>query len=621
MSGKTPVMERVRTTEPALLAHWARTTPNRPAYREKVRGVWVRTSWSQYQEKVISFALGLQARGFQRGDRLAIASEDIPEWIIADQAVQALGGVVIGIYPTNPWPEVQYIVGHSGCRFVVCGDQEQVDKVLNACAEQVGLPLVTHIVCVDMKGMRHYDDPRIVSFEAVSNLRSGLSPADRAAFWDAALSAIQPDDISVIVYTSGTTGHPKGAQLSHANLMFSGAALTKIYGLDADSYSVMCYLPLCHVGERIISVILHLQTGGTVNFAESIDTVQTNIQEISPTVFLGVPRIWEKYQQTVLVRLKEATQIQRVIFDRIFKRAYAKLQAEDANGGVSRRGLLSRLEDRLHWVLMFRSIIKHMGLDHSVVRLCGAAAVSPETLRFFAVLGLPIFQVYGLTEGGGINFTQDSETRRNGCTGKCIPGVEFRLADDGEILLKGPTVFSGYLNDPAGTAQVLGPEGWLGTGDIAEPAGGGEIRIVDRKKAIIITSGGKNIAPSEIENSLKESPFIREAIILGDARHFVSALIQIDIDSVGKWAQERGLAYTNYRSLSQLGDVRQLVNIEVERVNSHFARVESIRKFIILNKELDHDDGELTATMKVKRTQIEKKYAREIAEIYGEAVS
>jgi long-chain acyl-CoA synthetase len=305
----------------------------------------------------------------------------------------------------------------------------------------------------------------------------------------------------------------------------------------------------------------------------------------------------------------------------IFKRAYAKLAQEDLanqSGAPRQRGLASRLENWAYWLLVFRSVIRHMGLDHSVVRICGGSSVSPETLRFFEVLGLPVYQVYGLTESGGITFAQHAKVRKPGCAGPPIAGIEYRIAPDGEILIKGPTVFAGYLYDDESTAKVLDADGWLSTGDVVEQADNGEIRIVDRKKAIIITSGGKNIAPSEIENALKESPYIREAIILGEARHFVAALIQVDPEIVGKWAQEQKLPYTNYRSLAAMDQVRKLVSVEVERVNGRFARVENIRKFVILGKELDQDDGELTATQKVKRAAIEKKYASEIAEIYGE---
>ena len=614
-------MDMVRSTLPHLLRHRAQTIAERVAMREKVRGIWQRITWAQYEERVIDCAMGLEALGFKRGDRLAIASEDTPEWIIVDMATQALGGVSVGIYPSNAWTEIQYIVRHSCCRFVVCGDQEQTDKLLNACQNGGGLPLVEKLICVDMKGMRHYDDSRIVPFESVCRAPSRLPNAGKQDWWQKALAHISPDDIGIIVYTSGTTGPPKGAQLRHTNLLHSADALVRMYGLNADNYSVLCYLPLCHVGERICSMTVHLCTGGVVNFSESIDTVQQNICEISPSFFLGMPRIWEKHRLSALIKRKEAGWLQRRLFEVVFQRAYAKLAHEDADAlkEQKRRGLLSRMENWLCWLLVFRSVIRHMGLDHSIVRICGGASVSPETLRFFEVLGLPVYQVYGLTESGGITFAQHPLSRLAGCAGPPIPGIQYRIAADGEILIKGPTVFAGYLFDDESTAKVLGADSWLSTGDVAEQASNGEIRIVDRKKAIIITSGGKNIAPSEIENALKESPYIREAIILGEARHFVAALIQVDPETVGKWAQEQRLAYTNYRSLSLLTQVNALVAAEVERVNARFARVESIRKFSILTKELDQDDGELTATQKVKRSAIEKKYAQEIADIYGEA--
>jgi long-chain acyl-CoA synthetase len=608
-----PQNDIVRTTLPHLLRFRAQTTPDRVAMREKVRGIWMRTSWAEYERRVRTFAFGLQALGFRRGDRLAIASEDVPEWLVADLAAQALGGVAVGIYPTNPWPELQYIVRHSQSRFVVCGDQEQVDKVLDAADRDGGLPLVEKIICIDMKGMRHYADPRIISFDEVVAAAGEIPAADADSRWQETLAKITPEDICIIVYTSGTTGPPKGAQIRHVNLLHSADALARMYDLNADNYSVLCYLPLCHVAERICSVTLHLRTGGTVNFAESIDTVETNIREIGPTLFLGVPRIWEKHRLNALIRLNEGAWYQKKLFNWFFKRAQKRLETGQPAIG------LAKLEQFVAWLMVFRAVTRHMGLDHSIVRICGGASVSPETLRFFEVLGLPVYQVYGLTESGGITFIQHPKARTYGAAGQPIGGVEFRIADDGEILIKSPTNFAGYLFDEKATGDVLTEDGWLHTGDIAEHAGQGEIRIVDRKKAIIITSGGKNIAPSEIENALKESLFIREAIILGEARHFVAALIQINMDSVGKWAQDRGLAYTNYRSLSQLPEVRELVKADVDRVNKRFARVENVRKFVILDKELDHDDGELTATQKVKRSYIEKKYAGEIARIYGEA--
>lgn len=608
--------QTLSTTLPHLLAQRARETPKRVAIREKVLGIWQRTSWSDYEARVKACAAALHALGFRRGDRLAIASDDSPEWLISDIAAQSLGGVTVGIYPTNPWAELQYILQHSRSRFVICGDQEQADKVLDASRNGEGLPELEKIIVVDRRGMRHYDDPRLVWWE---DFIAGADPAAADALWHESLSVLTPDDICVVVYTSGTTGKPKGAQLTHGNLLHSAAALVRSYGLNADNYSVLCYLPLCHVAERICSINLHCLTGGTVSFAESIDTVDTNIREIGPTVFLGMPRVWEKHRLQALIRLNEGKRYQKWIFEKAFAKIRRRVERQLASGQPTWPDTIGeKIEMALANAIVFRGMKQQMGLNHSVVRICGGAPVSPETLLFFAVLGLPVFQVYGLTESGGITFLQHKEAMRAGAAGAPIDGVQFRLAEDGEIEIRSPTVFKGYLFDAEATAKTISPEGWLATGDIGELVQGGrEIRIIDRKKEIIITSGGKNIAPSEIENGLKVSVYIREAIILGDGRHFVSALIQLNMDSVGKWAQDRGLAYTNYRSLSQLPEVRELISAEVERANQNFARVESVRKFVILSKELDHDDGELTATQKIKRSFIEKKYAAEIESIYG----
>lgn len=604
-------------TLPRLLQHWARTTPDALAMREKDLGIWRRMTWREYHDTARRFALGLLKLGFRRGERLAIASEDTPQWMFADLGAQAIGGVVVGIYPTNPWPELQYIVHHSNSRFVVCGDQEQVDKVLDAASKhEVGLPDVVKIIAVDMKGMRRYPRDRLLSFDEVLELGdqyAAESPEQARAF-DDGIAARQPDDTCMLVYTSGTTGPPKGAMLSHRNLLITTDKLRRCFGLDRHNMEVLCYLPLCHVAERAFSTVMHMMTGGVVNYAESIDTVAANLREIAPKVFLGVPRIWEKLQQGILMRMQDATRLQRWAVQRCFDSGKALFERVEQRGG--QRTLGNRLQFGLLWLLMFRNLRKFIGLDRMRCGFCGGASVSPEVLKFFRILGLPVYQVYGMTESGGVIFHQHAGAERLGATGTPIEGLNWKIAEDGELVVKHPAVFKGYIHDNNATALTV-QDGWLHTGDIVALAPNGELMIVDRKKAIIITSGGKNISPSEIENALKDSLYIREAIVLGDGRHFLSALVQIDYDTVGKWAQEKRLAFTTYRSLSQLPEVRELVDAEVRRVNKLFARVENIRKFLILEKELDHDDGELTATQKVRRNIIGKKFAREIELIYG----
>jgi long-chain acyl-CoA synthetase len=377
---------------------------------------------------------------------------------------------------------------------------------------------------------------------------------------------------------------------------------------------VLCYLPLCHVAERAFSTVMHMMTGGVVNYAESIDTVSVNLREIAPTVFLGVPRIWEKLQQGILMRMQDSTRLQRWAFARCMAAGQRLFERVERRGGE--RTLADRLQFFVLWLLMFRNLQKFTGLDRMRCGFCGGASVSPEVLKFFRVLGLPVYQVYGMTESGGVIFHQHAKAERLGATGTPIEGLNWKIAEDGELIVKHPAVFKGYIHDNNATALTV-LDGWLHTGDVVALAPNGELMIVDRKKAIIITSGGKNISPSEIENALKDSLYVREAIVLGDGRHYLSALVQVDYETVGKWAQERRLAFTTYKSLSQLPEVRELVDVEVQRVNKLFARVENVRKFVILEKELDHDDGELTATQKVRRNIIGKKFAREIEMIYG----
>ncbi len=618
MSGRAPIPLDGRATLPRLLRHWAETRGEYIAFREKKFGVWNRYSWRHYYETARRFAMGLKALGFRERDRLAIASEDTPEWMYADLAGQAMRGMVVGIYPTNPWPELHYILRHSNTRIVVCGDQEQVDKVLDAMSKHPdGLPELVRIVCVDMKGLRHYDRGMILSFAEVLALGDEYIARSvaHAGEFEAAVEATAPDDVSILIYTSGTTGPPKGAQLSHRNLLVTACDMVRQFGFNADNYSVVCYLPLCHAAERSYSTVLPLVTGGVVNFAESVDTIAVNLREIAPSVFLGVPRIWEKLQQNILMKMKDSSRFQQKVFAWCMAWGKNLLERRVAAGG--RDSLAMRLEFFFLWLVLFRDLQVYMGLDRMQHGFCGGASVSPEVVKFFRILGLRVYQVFGQTESGAVIFYQRPGADSIGASGTPIAGLEYRQTPDGELLVKHDAVFHGYLHDTAATAGTV-VDGWLHTGDIVEFTPSGEIKIVDRKKAIIITSGGKNISPSEIENALKDSLYIREAIVIGEGRHFLGALIQIDYETVGKWAQARGLAYTTYRSLAMLDEVRELVGAEVRRVNNLFARVENIRKFVILEKELDHDDGELTATQKVRRGTIEKKFAKEIMAIYGE---
>jgi long-chain acyl-CoA synthetase len=607
-------LQNAAITIPQLLRMRAALHGDKLALREKDFGIWNRYSWNHYYETARSVALGLLSLGLKPGDRVAIAGEDTPEWFYADLGTQMIGAIAVGIYPTNPWVELQYIVRHSGARVVISGDQEQTDKVLDAIANHDGLPALKAIVCVDMKGLRHYGQSQLMSFETLCERgkRYALEHPEANDRLDRLIARASPDDVCILVYTSGTTGPPKGAMLTHRNLIYASYIYAEAVGISDKPFESVCYLPLCHVAERCYSEVMQLVLGGTVSFAESIDTVALNIREIAPTFFVGVPRIYEKLQQSFLFRLGESGRLRQGFAKACF--AWGRKLSDRRQAGTTT--WLDRLGYALLYILLFRNIQRHLGLARSRHRLCAGASISPETLRFFDIVGRPVSQGYGLTESGGVAFIQTESHHRLGGCGLPLPHTEWKLDSDGEILLRNPGVFKGYFLDEKASTATLDAAGWLRTGDIVEIMDNGEITVVDRKKAIIITAGGKNIAPSEIENALKDSEFVKEAIVVGEAKKYLGAIIQVDFDNVGRWARDKALPYTNYKSLSQLPEVHDLVERIVGETNKRFARVENIRRFAILEKELDHDDGELTATQKVRRTMIEKKFARELSIIY-----
>jgi len=481
-------------TLPKLLRERARRTPGAVALREKDYGIWQRVTWEEYLGHARRFALGLVSLGLAKGDKVAILSENRREWLYAELGAMAASAVGVGVYPTSPAPEVRYVVRHCGASFVMCEDQEQVDKILQVSAD---LPRVSRIVVADGKGLRRYRDPRLVSFEDVERLGAEHEKA-RPGLFDEMVSATDPQGVAFLIYTSGTTGSPKGAMISHRNVLAqarSAAEATGIRGAD----EVVSYLPLCHVAEQIFSVFLPLALGMTVNFAESIRTIQEDLREIAPSVFLGVPRIWEKLQASILVKIQETGALRRRLFEGALERG--RRRSARILGG-RRLGPVGRAAALLDHVLVLRALQNFVGLRKARLTFTAAAAISPEVLLFFHALGIPVREGYGMTECTGFSFVQREGEVRPGTVGRPIPGVAFRLAEDGELLQKGETTFLGYFQDPAATADVV-RDGWLHTGDVAEADSDGQLRIVDRKKAIFVTAGGKNVSPSLVENALK----------------------------------------------------------------------------------------------------------------------
>jgi long-chain acyl-CoA synthetase len=595
---------------PQQLMHWAAVQPNEVALRQKEFGVWQPITWRQYVERSRAFGLGLLELGMRRGETLAILSENCREWVFAQLGAAMVGCITAGVYPTSPAAEVRYLLALSEAPVIVCEDQEQIDKVLEVRAE---LPHLRAIIVIDSRGLRRYDRGALHDFEQIEAM--GRKAIEIDAVRAAAVTAVpQLDDIGLMVFTSGSTGRPKAAMMSWRGLGTAARGLNAVLGCTR-SDQLVSYLPLCHVAEQMFSIHIPLSCGARVNFAESLRTVQEDLRELSPQIIFGVPRIWEKFHASIQTKVREA----RGLRYWIYRRAMASM---DSTALVPRSdwGPIRRFKWRIWYVLVLRALLNYVGLLRCRVAVSSGAPIAPEILKFFRVLGVPIREAYGLTEASGATTMQTSGASPIGSVGAPYPGIEVRLADDGEILVHGDVVFRGYFKNDAATLEAIDGEGWLHTGDVAtwiDGPAGRELRIVDRKKDIMITAGGKNITPSEIENALRFSPYIKEAIVVADRRRFVSALIQIEFDNVSIWAEQQGLTFTNFKSLASLDAVRELVQHEVDAVNVRMPQVQQVRKFHLLTKELDHDDGEVTATMKVRRKSIYDKYGDVIEELYA----
>ncbi|TDV39699.1 AMP-dependent synthetase/ligase [Actinophytocola oryzae] len=580
----------------ARLLDNAREHADDVAIREKHRGIWREWTWAEYARRVASVAAGLRALGVGAGDRVAIHSENRPEWVIADLAAQGIGACTVGVYPTSPAAEVEYVLSHSGASVLIAEDEEQLDKALEV---RVRLPLLRHVVVIDPRGVT----PQIPTFDSLEQNGS-------VAEYEESVAALDPDSTAVLVYTSGTTGPPKGAMISHDNLVAAGRTAVTLGAERGDE--VLSYLPLCHVAERLISVIDGVWAGLVVNFGEGGPSFTQDLRDVQPTVFLGVPRVWEKMLASVEIRMADASRLKRLLYRTCLRQGRRTAPRRMSHSlTVADRVVLAFCE-----LLVFRPLREKLGMSRVRSALSGAAPIAPQVLEYLWAIGIPVREGYGQTENTAICTLTPQDDIRLGAVGTVMPGVEVRIAEDGEILTRSAGVFQGYLNDPAATKTAVDDDGWLHTGDVGELSDDGFLTITDRKKDIIITAGGKNLSPSEIENHLKVSPYIREAVVVGDRRKYVTALIGIELETVGSWASRRNLAYTTYADLSGKAEVRDLVAGVVEEANGNLAQVAQIKHFTLLTKELDHEDGELTATQKVKRRALEQRFDAEIEAMY-----
>jgi long-chain acyl-CoA synthetase len=598
-------------TVPSLFWHRVTTRPDKVAIREKDRGIWKASTWGEYGEHAKAVGMGLIALGLEPGERVAILSDNNKEWLHCDLGTLCAAGVSTGIYPTDSPAQIEYLVNDSDAKYLFVEDEEQLDKILAVRGRTPGL---RKIVVFDMEGLRGFADPQVMPIEELYALGRAHASA-HPELWQQRIALAKPDDVAIIVYTSGTTGPSKGAMLTHRNIIFQVGAFKRIGIQIAETDEALNFLPLCHVAERFGGCYNHIAAMHIVNFAEAPDTVPQNLREVAPHFLLAVPRVWEKLYSGITIALKEGTALGRLAYRAAIGLGMKASAYEIAGKTVPAPLRVARaIADRL----VLKNMRVLMGLDRMRWAITGAAPISPDLINWYWALGIKMYEVYGQTENAGLATSNAPGTIKVGSIGVAAPGTELELSPQGEILLRGPHIFKGYLNKPEKTEEAL-RDGWLHTGDVGVIDDKGFVRITDRMKDIIITAGGKNITPSEIENQLKFSPYISDAVVIGDKRSYLTCLVMIDHDNVVKFAQEHNVPFTNYASLCRAREVQELIDKEIEAVNKKFARVETIKKFRLIDQLLTAEDEELTPTMKLKRSLVEKKYGELIQSMYGSA--
>jgi len=591
---------------------WQRVSElgDKPMMRQKDLGIWRAYSWNQVGVIVSEIAAGMVSLGFEPGEVASVLANTSREWVWADLAIQTAGGICNGIYPTDAAPQVSYLCDDSASVYLFVESDEQLDKFLDVRHE---LPRIRKVVVFNMEGLGNLDDPQIISLEQLRDIGRDYLKAHPGLI-ETRRQSRKSADVAILVYTSGTTGRPKGAMITHANLcsVLAGQSGSLFEGLPQGGERV-AFLPLCHIAERMIGEYVPIMRSSVVNFVENPETVFENLREVQPHVFFAVPRVWEKIYSQVRISLSEAGKLQQVAYG--WALSVGQDVATAQSQGRQPSGWLA-LQNKLARFAVMNNVRRMVGLDRVELALTGAAPISPELIRWYQALGIPLREGWGMTEtcgGGTVNPRLKSHPGSVGVPG---PGIEMRIAPDtNEIMLRGPNVILGYLNQPEKTAETIDTDGWLHTGDVGRVDDEGYFYITDRMKDII-TAGGKNVTPSEWENELKFSPFVTDAVVIGDKRSYLTALVMIDQENVEKFAQDRDVPFTNYASLTRAKEVQDLIWSEIEAVNKKFARVEQVKKFRLLETQLTAEDEELTPTMKLKRNFVQKKYAEMIESMY-----
>lgn len=604
-AGQRPLLIDGHGTIAALLRARCQENGEATAHREKDLGIWQAYSWNDYLTHTRLIGMGLRALGMKRGDVVSILSEDNKEWMYCDMAAQCMGAVSSGVYTTDSASQLSYLVNDSQTRFLFVENEEQLDKFLEVDAQ---MPSLVKVIIFDPEGLHNFSHPKCMLLSELYEL--GRQNDDEALF-NAEIDAVKPEDLAILVYTSGTTGMPKGTMLTQENILAGMEA--SLYGLPfSKGAEQLCFLPLCHILERIVSLYTPLVVSSTVNFAESPETVFDNIREVSPHGFVAVPRVWEKVYSRVLVMAQEATWLGRMAFATAIKAGKAR-----ANYTLAGKPVPFATNAWFHvWdFLVLRNLRRMLGMDRLKQGLTGAAPISPELLKWYHAIGVPLFEGFGMSETAGVATINLPHANQTGSVGRTVPGVQMRIGENDEIQLKGLNIFTGYLNKPDKTAEAFTEDGWLRTGDIGR-IDEGYLTITGRMKDIIITAGGKNITPAEIESRLKFSHYISDAVVIGDKRKYLTCLIMIDQENVEKYAQDKKVPFSDFRSLCRAPEVVDLIKREVDAVNHEFARVEQIKDFRLIDVLLTAEDEELTATMKLKRATVENRHKTLIDDMY-----
>ncbi len=578
--------------------------------RQKHLGLWRSWTWHQTATAVSEIAGGLMSLGFAAGECASILANTSVEWVWADLGVLSCGGVSNGIYPTDAASQVHYLCEDSRTTILFVEDDEQLDKALEVRAQ---LPNLRKVVVFDMEGLRNVSDPAIISLDALRALGRTYLAKHPNAVKDR-VAACKPEDLAILVYTSGTTGKPKGAMHLHQGLVYTLHGYNTLVTQD-ERDERMCFLPLCHIAERMGGEYHALYTGAKLNFVENPETIPENVREIAPTVFTAVPRVWEKFYSGVMISLKEAGAVQQAAYG--WGIGVGTEIADKVLAGKPVDGWLKLKFTIAQWIAL-NNVRKMIGIHRARFLVTGAAPISPDLVRWYLALGVPMLEVWGMTETCGASTGVPANKMKPGSIGPSVSFNEVRLDPvTSELMVRGKNVFAGYLNQPEKTAETFDKDGWLHTGDVGVVDADGYYKITDRMKDIIITAGGKNVTPSELENDLKFSPYITDAVVIGDKRPYLTVIIMIDQENVEKFAQDGDVPFSNYTSLTRAPEVQALIQGEIDRVNRKFARVEQIKKFFLLENQLTAEDEELTPTMKLKRKLVEKKYSPQIEVMYG----